>query len=201
MTQDIGSIFYFEWELNFLHFLQSIHNPALDAIMLFFTNLSVYVSFFLLLMIAFIFFKKTRRFGAQVLLAVLFGILIVNVGLKPFIMRCRPCWLDPTIKLLVDRPTSHSFPSGHSNAFFAISTAIFLYNKKWGIPALVVASLVAFSRLYLFVHWPTDVMGGIATGILSAVLSFMILEFLSKKFKKESAQEETSVTYDSLTQN
>ena len=185
MSQDLGTVFYFDWELDFLHFLQSIHNPILDSIMLFFTNLDSGGTISLLLILALVIIPKTRRIGIQMFVAGLISTLIVNFGLKPYIMRCRPCWLEPGIQLLIERPHSFSFPSGHTNTFFALATAIFFSNKKFGIPALVIASTVAFSRLYLFAHWPTDVIGGILTGTLSGVLSFLIIETFIKLFKKK----------------
>ena len=184
MPQDLGTVFYFDWELRFLHFLQSIHNPVLDSIMLFFTNLGAKGSI-LLLMLALAIFPKTRRIGIQMYLALFISILIVNCGMKPFITRCRPCWLEPGVKMLIELPHSHSFPSGHSSTFFAMATAVFLSNKRFGIPTLVVASIVAFSRLYLFAHWPTDVIGGILTGTLSGVLSFLIIDALINIFRKK----------------
>lgn len=185
MPQDLGTVFYFDWELRFLHFLQSIHNPVLDSIMLFFTNLGTKRSILLLLMLALAIFPKTRRIGIQMYLALFISILIVNCGMKPFITRCRPCWLEPGVKMLIELPHSYSFPSGHSSTFFAMATAVFLSNKSFGIPTLAVASIVAFSRLYLFAHWPTDVMGGIFTGVLSGVLSFLIIDALINIFRKK----------------
>lgn len=184
MPQDLGTVFYFDWELRFLHFLQSIHNPVLDSIMLFFTNLGAKGSI-LLLMLALAIFPKTRRIGIQMYLALFISILIVNCGMKPFIARCRPCWLEPGVKMLIELPHSHSFPSSHSSTFFAMATAVFLSNKRFGIPTLAVASIVAFSRLYLFAHWPTDVIGGILTGTLSGVLSFLIIDALINIFRKK----------------
>ena len=182
MPQDLGTIFYFDWELKFLHFLQSIHNPVLDSIMLFFTNSGNIIMILILISIV---YPKTRRIGIQIYLALFISILIVNCGMKPFITRCRPCWLEPGVKMLIELPQSHSFPSGHSSTFFAMATAVFLSNKRFGIPTLAVASIVAFSRLYLFAHWPTDVMGGIFTGVLSGVLSFLIIDALINIFRKK----------------
>ena len=182
MPQDLGTIFYFDWELKFLHFLQSIHNPILDSIMLFFTNSGNIIMILILISIV---YPKTRRIGIQIYLALFISILIVNCGMKPFIARCRPCWLEPGVKMLIELPQSYSFPSGHTNAFFAMATAVFLSNKRFGIPTLAVASIVAFSRLYLFAHWPTDVMGGIFTGVLSGVLSFLIIDALINIFRKK----------------
>ena len=182
MPQDLGTIFYFDWELQFLHFLQSIHNPILDSIMLFFTNSGNIIMILILISIV---YPKTRRIGIQIYLALFISILIVNCGMKPFITRCRPCWLEPGVKMLIELPHSHSFPSGHSSTFFAMATAVFLSNKRFGIPTLAVASIVAFSRLYLFAHWPTDVIGGILTGTLSGVLSFLIIDALINIFRKK----------------
>ena len=180
MLDQMGTIFYFSWELEFLHFLQGIHNPILDKIMVCITNLGANGLVILLILIGLAVFPRTRKIGVTALAAFLIAYSIVNIGLKPFINRCRPCWLEPSVKLLIDTPHSFSFPSGHSNSFFAIAGAVFLRNKKIGIPCLAVASLVAFSRLYLFVHWPTDVLGGMVTGLFGAVISYVIIEFFSK---------------------
>ena len=182
MLDQMGTIFYFSWELDFLHFLQGIHNPILDKIMIAATNLEDYVLILLLIFIGLTVFPRSRKIGGTLLVATIVCFLIVNVGMKPFITRCRPCWLEPSVKLLVNAPHSFSFPSGHTNAFFAMATAVFLRNKKIGIPCLAIASLIAFSRLYLFVHWPTDVLGGIVTGIVSAIIGYMAIEALSKLF-------------------
>lgn len=184
MPQDLGTVFYFDWELRFLHFLQSIHNPILDSIMLFFTFTNSAPIITILIFVSIV-FPKTRRIGFQMLLASFISQILINNELKHLITRCRPCWLEPGVKLLVDCPNSYSFPSGHTSGFFTLATAIFLSNKKFGIPALVFASLGAFSRLYLFVHWPTDVLGGILSGALCGVLSFLIIDTLINIFRKK----------------
>ena len=78
------------------------------------------------------------------------------------------------IKLLVKPPNDYCFPSGHTQASFAAATSICMWNRKWGIPALTLAALVAFSRMYLYVHYPTDILGGIFFGLLYAFIALLI---------------------------
>ena len=185
MPEDLGTIIYMDWELDFLHFLQTIHTPQLDKAMLFFTGLGDRFIPIIIFLLVLIIFPKTRKYGVPMAIATAISYLIVNIGIKPFIMRCRPCWLEPEIPLLIPCPQDYSFPSGHTNAFFAMATAINLKNKKLGAPALLIASLIAFSRLYLFVHWPTDVIGGMITGILSGNIGYRIANPLAGLFKKK----------------
>ena len=96
--------------------------------------------------------------------------IIGNLILKNLIARERPCWLDTQIALLIKSPKDYSFPSGHSMNGFAASIALLCNDKKLGIPAVILASLIAFSRLYHFVHFPTDVMVGILIGTTVAIL-------------------------------
>jgi undecaprenyl-diphosphatase len=92
--------------------------------------------------------------------------------------------LEPEVQLLVKVPHDYSFPSGHSNASFAVATAIFTRNKKLGIPALILAAAIAISRLYVFVHWPTDVLVGSLTGICGGIISYFIVNLIYKKLKR-----------------
>lgn len=96
--------------------------------------------------------------------------IIGNLILKNLIARQRPCWLDTQIALLIKSPKDYSFPSGHSMNGFAASIALLCNDKKLGIPAVILASLIAFSRLYHFVHFPTDVMVGILISTTVAIL-------------------------------
>ena len=116
----------------------------------------------------------------MMLFSIIIGFLVGNVALKNIFERQRPCWIDPSVPLLVHVPSDFSFPSGHSMASFAGATAIYLNHKTWGIPALVLAALIGFSRLYLFVHFPTDVLAGTLVGILSALAVRKI--FVKKNF-------------------
>lgn len=126
-------------------------------------------------------FKKTRRIGVTAACALIFSLLICNLTLKPLIARMRPYELREGIELIISAPTDRSFPSGHSSASFAAAVAIFCQNKKWGTAALSLATLIAFSRLYLYVHFPTDVLGGIIVGSLCGVLADYIIKKLYKK--------------------
>ncbi len=124
-------------------------------------------------------FPKTRKAGLTVLVALAINLVICNLTLKPLIARVRPFDLKEGIELIISKPTDFSFPSGHTSASFAAAVAIFLHNKKYGAIALVLAGLIGFSRLYLYVHFPTDVLGGVVVGIISAVASYYI--FKNKK--------------------
>ena len=85
------------------------------------------------------------------------------------------------LQLLVKAPTDFAFPSGHTQASFAAATSICMWKRKWGIPALVLAALVAFSRMYLYVHYPTDVLGGFLFGVGYALLGLAICNKLFRK--------------------
>ena len=116
-------------------------------------------------------FKKTRKAGVAVLLAYAAVFLIGQYGLKNLFSRLRPCQIDLDFALLVDRPSSSSFPSTHSAWAFGAATAIYMRHKKSGVAAFIAAALIAFSRMYLFLHFPTDVLFGIVLGIALGVFA------------------------------
>ena len=115
--------------------------------------------------------------------ALLLGFLTGNLLLKNCIARTRPFLWDPTISLLIEKPSDYSFPSGHTLASFECAVAIFRYHRKWGIAALVFAVLIAFSRLYLQVHYPTDVLGGAMLGTLWGMLACWIVDTVIKRYQ------------------
>lgn len=158
------------WEFDWLYALQQIHNPVLDKIMVALSTIGNAGILWIVLAVILLTMKKTRRCGAQMALAMLLTFIIGNLVLKNMISRDRPCWIDPTVVLLVKNPTDFSFPSGHSMNGFTAAVTILFYDKRWGIAAIILASFVAFSRLYNFVHFPTDVFAGIVIGTVVACL-------------------------------
>lgn len=145
-------------------------------------------------------FKKTRWAGVAVAIALVLDVLIVNVILKLSVNRPRP-WQDyPDLgfqefhnSISVREPSDSSFPSGHTAALFAAAVALVLYYRVKGLPALGVALLVAISRIYLCMHYPTDVIGGIVIGSACGVAGYFLMK-LAKKFilqwieKRKAAQ-------------
>ncbi|MDY5224171.1 MAG: phosphatase PAP2 family protein [Sutterella wadsworthensis] len=117
--------------------------------------------------VALLLFRRTRLTGAAILLALTLVALVGNMGLKPLFDRLRPCDIMG-FTLLPACPPDPSFPSGHTAASFASAAVLWLRRSAFFRPALVLAALIAFSRLYLFVHFPTDVMAGILLGLCCA---------------------------------
>ena len=118
---------------------------------------------------------KTRKTGLGMGLALIMGLIVCNITLKPLVERIRPYdfqqeYFQVTIQLLTERMHDYSFPSGHTIASFEAATVLLINNKKLGIPAMILAVLIAFSRLYLYVHYPTDVIFSIVAGILFAFI-------------------------------
>lgn len=132
-------------------------------------------------------FKKTRFAGFAVAVAFVVDVLVVNVILKTAVNRPRPWteWeeiVDFYSSVGVRRPTDTSFPSGHAAACFAGAVALTMRYKAKGIPALIVAALVAISRIYLCLHYPTDVLGGVLIGSACGVGGYYIARAIAKKY-------------------
>ena len=171
-------------ELRFLDFLQTIHTPLLDKILAFITSLGNAGIIWIVLAVVLLIRSKTRKAGIIVAAALLVDLILCNLILKNLVARVRPYDVNAAIAILIKKPLDFSFPSGHTAASFAAMTALFLakMQKAW-IAALILAVLIAFSRLYFYVHYPTDVLGGVVVGILSGVLGCAIVE-KSDKLRK-----------------
>ena len=168
-------------ELQILDALQTIHNPVLDTIMCAITRLGNAGIIWILLCIVLLILPKTRKTGVILMAALLVDLVVCNGILKPLVHRIRPFDVKTGIELLVKRPTDYSFPSGHTAASFASVMALYLaWEKKIWIPALVLAVLIAFSRLYLYVHYPTDVLGGMIIGAISGALGYWLVKKVSE---------------------
>ncbi len=174
-----------EFEYIILDFIrETFSNAFMDAVMKFITFFGNGGWFWIALGLTLAVFPKTRKIGITVCLALLINLIICNITLKPLIARTRPYDLRDGIALIIDSPHDFSFPSGHTSASFAAACAVFAYNKKWlGTLAVVFATFIAFSRLYLYVHFPTDILGGIVVGILSAAASFFVVKTVYKKLE------------------
>ena len=108
---------------------------------------------------------KTRRTGWMLLGALALETVCCNLLLKPLVARPRPFALEPGVKLLIAPPGDFSFPSGHTAAGFAAVSALYFGKSRLWLPALAAAVLIAFSRLYLYVHYPSDVLAGAVLGV------------------------------------
>lgn len=163
-------------EFSILYFFQELHNPLLDKVVPAFTSLGNSGWFFMTLGLLLFCFKRTRKAGVSILLSLAVGFLLGNVVLKNLIMRDRPCWIDKAVPLLIAIPGDFSFPSGHTLAAFETAVSLYFMDRRWGVIMLVFAVLMGLSRLYLFVHFPTDVLSGMALGIFIAWFVHRMIE-------------------------
>lgn len=118
--------------------------------------------------------RKYRRQGLILLAALAAGVLVGNVCLKNLIARPRPCWLDNSVRLLVSSPTDYSFPSGHTLSSAIGAAVLTKTDRRLGWAAIPIAAVIAFSRLYLFVHYPTDILAGAVLGAAIGLAAYRI---------------------------
>lgn len=128
--------------------------------------------------------KKYRKQGMVLLAGLALGALIGNVCLKLTFARPRPCWLDDSVQLLIASPKDYSFPSGHTLASVIAATILTKIDRRFGYVAIPLAALIAFSRMYLFVHFPSDVLAAVVFGILIGELSFWLGKRVIARFDR-----------------
>lgn len=164
--------------------LQWIHStftsPALDYLMPKITALGNGGIVWIVTALVLLCRKQYRKYGFTLIVGLLAGVLVGNVFLKNLIERPRPSWNDLPFTLLIANPLDYSFPSGHTLASVIAATILTMSNKKFGYIAIPLACLIAFSRLYLFVHYPSDVLGAALIGLLIGVLVFIGFDFIWK---------------------
>ena len=170
----------------FLLFLQeSVRNPILDNIMIFITSLGnggmIWIAATILLLIP----KKTRKAGVMSAVALLGSLIINNNIVKNIVQRPRPFVTFTDLQIIIPTPSEFSFPSGHTSSSFAAAAVFYRHlPKKLGLPAVILAGLIGFSRLYVGVHYPTDVIAGVLMGILLSYLAEYLVNLFVKKLKK-----------------
>lgn len=144
--------------------------PALDSIMVFITRLGDKGILFIVLALALLLVPRYRYGGILLSVGLILNVILCNLLLKPLLQRLRPCHINEVIDLAINCPTDFSFPSGHSMAAFLTASILYHIHKKWGIAAFVLAVLMAVSRVYLYVHFPSDVIIGAVLGLGLAAL-------------------------------
>lgn len=171
-----------------LLFIQNnIRNEILTPVMIAFTHLGDSGILWIILSVLLLIPRKTRRAGVLSLAAMVITFLICNMWLKNYVARTRPYEVINGLQLMIAKADDFSFPSGHASSSFAAAVSIWKNtNKGLGAICIIVASLIAFSRLYVGIHYPSDVIAGLVIGTLVALLLFWI--FGDKKHKKRAAR-------------
>lgn len=159
-------------------------SPLMDAIMFTVTSLANGGIIFFITAGIMLLIKKYRRCGANILLCMAIGAVVANLILKPLIARERPCWSNEDVELLVAMPQDFSFPSGHTLHSVMVAVVIFMYDKRIGSLAIIMAVLISFSRLYLYVHFPSDVLCGALLGAAFAVAGYYLIKLIVSKSEK-----------------
>ncbi len=173
------------WESELLLWIQNnLRMEALTPVVKAVTHLGDKGIFWILLTLLLLAIPKTRKAGLCSLCALIGSALVNNVVLKNVVARTRPYEVIPGLELLVAKAHDFSFPSGHSAASFASATALYrTLPKKYSIWALLLAACIAFSRLYIGIHYPTDVLAGTLDGILLGYFSVPAVDRLTNLWK------------------
>lgn len=163
------------FDLPILDWIQAnLQSPVMDKIMPIITLFGEGGIFWIAWAVLMLILPKTRKIGFGMIFALLLGVLVCNVTMKPLIARIRPYDLQAergiVINLLINAQHDFSFPSGHTIASFEAAVVLLRHSKKMGIPALILAILVSFSRLYLYVHYPSDVLVSVVLGTIFAFI-------------------------------
>lgn len=176
---------FLNFDLSVFQWIQSIQNPVLNVIFKVITTLGDSGIIFILLGLVLLCTKKYRKAGVAVIVALLVMEVGNNLILKELFARPRPFnleydWWNEVYKFpeIVSRPSSYSFPSGHTSSAFAATIAVLWYDRKIGIPATVFAFIMGFSRIYVQVHYCTDVLAGALVGVVYALLGVLIAKYL-----------------------
>lgn len=177
-----------QFEASIILWIQENLRGVMDGFWVFITHLGDGGYLWIALGLALLFFKKTRPIGFTVLVSLLINMVITNITLKDLIARPRPFVVNDAIITLIKAPGSFSFPSGHTSGSFSAMLALYHWvPKKIGVPAVILAALVAFSRMYVGVHYPTDILGGIVVGFISSVWAYYLVRRVGKKLEEKRA--------------
>ncbi len=168
-------------EIKILDWIQTLHTPLIDKIMLRITHLGDMGIIWILLAIVLLLIPRTRKSGLIVMMALFIDVIVCNGILKNLFARIRPFDINESVQLLLAAPRDYSFPSGHTAASFATVTALYFAGEKklWKV-SFVIAVLIAFSRMYLYVHYPTDILGGILVGIGAGAVGYHLVMRLQR---------------------
>ena len=179
-------------EIKILDMIQNLHTTVGDHFFIGITKLGDAGIFWIILTLLFLIIPKMRKTGIIMAAALIMDLLICNIAVKNLAARTRPYDVNTSVQLLVAKLHDYSFPSGHTAASFASVTALYLAGeKKLWKPALVLACLIAVSRLYLYVHYPTDVLAGAVIGILCGAAASKLTEMAAaaREARKGSGRE------------
>ena len=177
-----------ELDGNILLWIQNnLRNDFLDAVMKTITSLGDHGFIWIILTVLFFLVKRTRRLGFTTALSMLMTLFAVNIVIKNIVARTRPYEVVEGLNRIIGAQDDFSFPSGHTAHAFAFSVVIFLMlSRKWGMFALVFAFLMGFTRLYVGVHYPTDVIAAALIGTVMAFLSVFVVRRVVEKFNVEN---------------
>ena len=180
-------------EIQFLDWLQTLHSPIVDKIMLGITRLGDAGIFWIVLAVILLLLPKTRKSGLIVAVALCIDVIVCNGILKNLFARTRPFDVNEAVQLLITAPKDFSFPSGHTAASFAAVAALYFTGEKklWKV-SLVLAVLIAFSRMYLYVHYPTDILGGVLVGLGAGAAGYYLVITLQERIgrRKKNGSDE-----------
>lgn len=163
-----------------LYIKNNMHGHILDKAMVIITSLGNGGSIWIMIAVLLIINKRYRKIGFMVLGALILSTILGEGILKHIVQRTRPSADIPAVNLLISKPLSYSFPSGHTTSSFAVAGVLAKYFKKYAFIFWGLASLIAFSRLYLYVHYPTDVLAGIILGVICSRITVYMFNRVSQ---------------------
>lgn len=155
---------------------ENLRTELFDCIMPFFSMLNNSGIIAILTVVTLVLWRKYRYVGVTAASSLFMEFLLLNVWLKNMVQRTRPYVVDTDLVLLGDKPGDFSFPSGHTGSAFAVAVVMLLcMPRRYGVPAIIMASLIALSRIYNGAHYPTDVLGAIIIAVFTGVMAWKFI--------------------------